>query len=248
VIDIRVGGDFKSITEAAVELGKIRDRDIPYVSVLSLNNLAFDAKESIDKEIAAKLNIKKRPLISSVRINKASKSKPYAKIFVDEWSWHHKVLLPHYFGGDRERKGLEKSMIYFGYMSRNEILTPPPGVTIKPLTYVKMISQLKLVYKSGYSANETKKSKFRNMSKKGERYFVIPSYKKSHLHPGIYARMSDSNYPVCMLRISKTPNYKKILTSFEDTAQKVHDRRKNIHLSEAIEKVFNSNTLKGWIK
>ncbi|MDM5272093.1 hypothetical protein PGH07_07865 [Sulfurovum sp. zt1-1] len=248
MVKINVGGNFNSIKDVVKDLDGIRDRDIPYIAITAANNLAFDTKESIDQEITYRLNISKKKLLSPVRITKATKSNLFVKIFIDEWSWQHKVLKHHFFGGDRDRKGLEKAMMEFGHMSRNEILTPSPGVTIKPSTYVKIISQLKLVYKSGYSANETKRSRFRNRSRQNERYFVIPTYKRSHLHPGIYARMPDHDKPICILRISKQPKYKKRLTSFEDTVNKVQSRRSDIHLGEAIDRVMKQNKRMGWIE
>ncbi len=238
--------EVKSIKELIKDIDGLRDRDIPYIAMLSLNNLAFDTKKSIDQEIGGKLNIRKKKLTTSVRVKKATKSSLTATVYIDEWSWQHKTLKHHFFGGDRDRKGVEKALIQLGYMSRNEILTPSPGVSIRPSNYVKMISQLKLTYKSGYASNETKKSRFKKRRKEKERYFLISSYTRSHLHPGIYVRMPDYKKPICLLRIVKAPNYKKRLTNFEDTVNKVHDRRKDIHLGDAMKKVLLQNKSKGW--
>lgn len=240
-------GELTTIKELIRDIEELRDRDIPYIAMLSANNLAFDTKNSIDKEIGGKLHITKRKLTSSVRIKKATKASPYISIDIDERSWQHRTLAHHFFGGDRDRKGIEKALIRFGYMPKDKILTPSPGVTIKPSTYVKIIAQLKLRYKAGYEANESKKTKARSISKKKERYFLVDDYGRSHLKPGVYVRMTDHDKPICILRIAKAPNYKKRLTDFEETVNKVYERRKNIHLGDAMKKVLLDNKSKGWI-
>lgn len=241
--------EVKSIKELIKDINGLRDRDIPYIAMLSLNNLAFDTKSSIDQEIGGKLNIRKKKLTTSVRVKKATKSNPIATVFIDEWSWQHKTLKHHFFGGDRDRKGLEKALIANGHMSNNEILTPPPGVSIKPWVYTKVIAQLRVTYKAGYVANESKKSRFRKRLRTRERYFIINSYTRSHLHPGIYVRMpdaADKRKPICILRIVKAPKYDKRLTKFEETVDKVHDRRHDMHLGEAMDYVLKKNKDMGW--
>ena len=238
--------EVKSIKQLVNDLDGLRERDIPYIARIALNDLAFNTKEMIDKDIAKSLHINKKKLTTSVRVKKATKSNPYAKVYIDEWAWQHKTLKHHFFGGDRDRKGLEKSLIAHGHMTKNEILTPPPGVTIRPSTYVKIIAQLKVVYKSGYSANETKKSRFRASSRRSERYFVIPSWSRSHLHPGIYARMPDANKPISILRIVKRPNYKKRLKSFESQVNYLQEKNMQRFINRAVDKVLMQNRSKGW--
>ena len=239
--------EVKSIKELIKDIDGLRTRDIPYIAMIATNNIAFDTKQTIDKEIGGKLNIRKKRLTTSVRVKKASKSNPYAKVFIDENSWQHDTLKHHFFGGDRDRKGLEKSLMRFGFMSSDEILTPPPGVTIRPSTYVKMISQLKLVYKSGYAANETKKSRFRNKTKRKERYFVIGTYERSHLHPGIYVRMPDHDKPINIMRIAKKPNYKDRLKDFDETVEEIFDKKSEMHLGKAMDYVLKKNKDMGWV-
>ena len=172
---------------------------------------------------------------NALRIKKATKANPIAEMYVDEWSWGYYALKSHYFGGDRHRKGMEKAMIALGYMHRNEILTPSPGVRINPSTYVQMMSQLKLNYKAGYSANETVASrKKKRTTKTVLRFFIITGKSKSPLAPGIYARMPDHDSPVCMLRISEKPTYKKRL-DMEKTVSKVFKENGQRYLTEALD-------------
>ncbi len=237
--------EVRSIRELVKDIDGLRDRDIPYIAVTYLNNLSFDTKKEIDKEIESKLHIKKKRLTTSVRVKKAYKRNPVSKIFIDESSWQHKTLKHHFFGGDRDRKGLEKALIYNGFMSSDEILTPPPGVNIRPSTYVKMIAQLRVTYKSGYSGNETKRSKKRKRKTK-ERYFVIGTYERSHLHAGVYARMPDHDRPISILRIVKRPKYKKRLDNFEETVHKLQDTKSSKHLQDAMDWVLKKNKDMGW--
>jgi len=231
---------------ALANISGIRERDIPYILMLSVNNTAFDAMNSFREQVSGKLKVSKKSVISSWRVKKATKSNPVAEVYVDEWSWQHKVLAHHHYGGDRHRKGFEKALIHTGAMRRDEILTPATGVKLRPSAYVRMMSQLKLNYKAGYMANETSRSRKRKRKVK-ERYILIPStsYMGTGIKPGIYARMAGVEHPIAILRISKKPNYKKIF-DLEDTVTKVYERRANKHLSKAIDRVLYLNAKRGW--
>jgi len=208
-------------------------KQLPYMQMLTANNIAFDALDSVKAEIRGKLNIKKQAVPSSFRIKKATKARPYAELFVDEFSWQYRALIHHFKGGNRERKGLEKAMIHQGFMYKHEILTPPPGVTIRPQVYVQIMSQIKLNFKAGYNANETKQSRKRKgANKTNARFFVITGKSKSPLAPGIYARMPGHDKPVCLLRIAEKPEYKKQF-DLNDVLVKVITRRGNDHFSKA---------------
>ena len=241
-----------SISGLVKNIKELRDRDIPYLMKINVDILAHDVKDQVEDSEFKKLDIKKRQLLSPFRVKRATKTNLTSTAFIyrggsSKTDWRYRVLKHHFFGGDRDRKGLEKALIRFGHMSDNEILTPPPGVSIKPSTYIKIISQLKVVYKSGYSANETKKSRFRNKSKKKERYFIVGTYVRSHLHPGIYARIPGHDKPISILRIVKTPKYDKKIKSLEDVSVKEHDSKRNKRLGSAIGRAIAQNRLKGWI-
>ena len=200
-----------NIEQIIQELGDFEKKQLPYALRLTSNNLAFEVMNAMKKEFASELHISKKGVISSVRVKKATKSKPFAEVYIDEFSWQHKVLKHHFYGGDRDRKGLEKALIYWGYMYKWEILTPSPGVKIKPSTYVQILSQLKLDYKAGYNSNETTRSRLRKIADKKSRarYFLITGKSKSPLAPGIYATMPGHDKPISILRIAEKPTYKK---------------------------------------
>jgi len=227
---IKIESNFKDVLKG---LNYFEKKQLPYIHMLTTNNLAFDFLDTMKLEIDGKLNIHKKQIPSSTRVKKATKSKPYAEIYVDEWSWQHKVLEHHFKGGDRERRGMEKALKRLGYISGNEILTPSPGVKIKSITYVQMMSQLKLDYKAGYNSNETTKSRLKNRaSKTNLRFFMITSKTKSHLAPGVYARSPLMDNPIIMLRISSKPNYKKQF-DMAKTLEIVYQRRGFEHFNNA---------------
>lgn len=234
------------INEAIKQLELLEKRDVPYIKMLTVNNIAFDAMNSMKKEIRGNLNINKKSVPNSFRIRKATKSKPYAELFVDEFSWQYKVLAHHFSGGDRERRGMEKSLIRSGHMYKHEILTPSPGVKIRAYVYVQMMSQLRLNDKAGYNANETKSSRAKGSAKKtSARFFVVTGKSKSPMAPGIYARMPGHDKPICMLRISEKPHYKKRF-DLEATTSKVIARRYSKHLKDAMERASSIRKLQGW--
>jgi len=235
---MRIESNIKEIIKGFSDIEK---KQIPYIMMLTANNIAFEFRDTMSKEIGGKLNIHKKTIPNSLRIKKATKSKPYAEVFVDEWSWQHKVLQHHFTGGDRERKGLEKALIYWGMMYRNEILTPPPGVRIRPSVYVQILSQLKLDYKAGYNSNETTRSRLRKTaSKKSKaRYFIITGKSISPLAPGIYARMPGHNAPISILRIAEKPTYKKKF-DLKKTLEIVYGRRGEKHFASAFERAMST--------
>jgi hypothetical protein len=221
-----------NIKEFIQSLNDVQKKQLPYATMLATNNIAFDYLDKQKKEVQGGLNWK-RKAPNTVRIKKATKSRPYAEIYVDESHWGYFALKQHFVGGDRHRKGMEKAMVALGYMYKHEILTPSPGVRIRPSTYVQMISQLKLTYKSGYDANETTRSRKRkSKTKTSLRFFIITGKSKSPLAPGIYARMSGTDKLVCMLRISEKPTYKKRF-DMKKTLIKVYNRRGQEHFNKA---------------
>ena len=225
-----------NINQIIKEMGDFEKKQLPYALRVTSNDLAFEVMNEMKREFATELHVGKKGVISSVRVRKATKSKPYAEVYIDEFSWQHKVLQHHFYGGDRDRKGLEKALIYWGYMYKWEILTPPPGVKIRPSTYVQILSQLKLDYKAGYNSNETKRSRLRKTADKKSRarYFLITGKSKSPLAPGIYARMPGHGSPISILRIAEKPTYKKKF-DFNKTANEVYLKKSDELFKRALE-------------
>lgn len=229
-----------NISDVIKGLTEFENKQVPYIQMLTANNMAFDALGRVKQIISRDLSIKKKSVPNSFRIKKATKQKPYAELYVDEFTWQFKVLAHHFYGGNRERKGLEKALIYQGLMYKWEILTPSPGVKIRASVYVQILSQLKLDYKAGYNSNETKQSKKRkSKSKTTARFFVITGKAKSPLAPGIYARMPSHDKPVCMLRIAEKPSYKKQF-DLKSILEDVYNERGYSHFDAAYKRAMST--------
>ncbi|MFY4859085.1 hypothetical protein ACOTVM_00870 [Aliarcobacter butzleri] len=225
--------DQRDIEKLVNKFSDLEKKQMPFAAMVATNRLAYTTMISHKDEIKGMFNWKSK-VPNVLRYKKATYTNPIAEIYVDEWNWGYYALKSHYFGGDRHRKGLEKAMIALGYMYKNEILTPSPGVRINPSTYVQMMSQLKLNYKAGYSANETKSSRNKKSNSKTPlRFFIITGKSKSSIAPGIYARMPEYDKPICMLRISEKPMYKKRL-DMERTVNKIFKENGQRYLTEAL--------------
>ena len=211
--------EIKGLDNFQKSLGKL-SKQMDYALMLTLNDLVFDGMNSMKKEIRGKLNLKNKQTVNAFQIKKATKTNLVATLSVDDWKWQADVLKPHFYGGDRKRKGMEKAMSYAGVMSKSNILTPSPRTKIQSSTYVQMMSYLRLNYKAGYDANRNDKSR---RKKKNTKFFIATKSSKRtrHLHPGIYARMNggdiykdvnkslDETTIVSMLRVAKKPYYRK---------------------------------------
>ena len=235
-----------NVKQVLKELGAF-ERDIPFILKETANDIAFEAIRKIKAEVQGKLNITKKQIPNAWRVRKATKARSYAKLYVDDWSWQKRVLEHHYYGGDRARKGIEKAMIHLGLIDKDEILTPPPGVKVRPSTYAQIMSQLKLFSKAGFVANETKRSRARKkrQGKDKVRYFFVRKGNRQGLHPGVYARMEGINHPVCILRVASKPHYRKRLDAVT-IINKVIERRMRTTLAQNVEKAWAFRRAKGW--
>lgn len=229
--------DTKGLKHLEEELKQIRDKDIPYVAMTTINNLGFDTMDSMKDEISHVLNIKKRRVLNAFKVTKATKKKLIAKVFVKEDSWQHDVLSHHFSGGDRKRKGLEFLMAYWGLISKNEILIPI--IKLSSGQYNKIIADLKISRELGYMANKTKRSKRRNRGK--HTYFFLP--RERSFKPGIYKRKGKQVSLV--MYIASQPNYVKSF-DFESTLHEVAEDRTELHFKNSIQRAIGLNKKNGW--
>lgn len=198
-------------------------KQLPYITMLALNNTAFEAQKDLKNIVKATLKLSNQKMPNAFRVKKSTKETLESRVFVDEHSWQYEALEPHFEGGDRERKGTEKALQYAGIMGKDKILTPSGGIKIKPSTYVRIMSYLKLNYKSGYTANLSQKSAKRKR-KDNTQYFIATKRdnRTRHLSEGIYARLGDS--PQSLLTISDKPKYNKRIDIDEVVQQTINDK------------------------
>ena len=212
-ITSNIGDVIKGFTE-------FEKKQLPYIQVLTANNIAFDVMEVARKEVRGKFRGKS--LESAILLNKAKKRDiPYAEIFVSNafrgigrtkyktptWKAHALTVLEH--GGKRPTKSMERAMVKAGLMRTSEILIEDGLVA--PWVYVQIMSVLHLNWQAGFNANQSKASKKRketalkNAGKANNKFFVVTSNhiavarnlgkvvkRRSMLAPGIYTKMSDN--------------------------------------------------------
>ena len=192
----------KGLDNFKKSLGKLSTQ-MDYALTLTVNDLAFDIQKQMKHEINDSLDVKVRSVSDAFKIKKASKKNIEAQVHVSKDEGRSNVLVHHTAGGTRTLKGLERLLRYAGFLHSKEIMTPPPGVRIRPGTYTKMISELRIQNKEGFNSHRAKKS--RGKLKKS-RYFLAQRgvAKTRHLHEGIYVSQEGSA-PISILRKSKAP-------------------------------------------
>lgn len=114
------------ISELINKFDNIEKEQTPYAEILATNDLAFSIKNRQNIETLANLAFK-RKLPNAIKIIKATKSNPFAEIYMDKSNWGYFSLKQHYLGGDRHNKGLEKFLKSKNLLKENEILIQTPG-------------------------------------------------------------------------------------------------------------------------
>lgn len=239
---------------------------IPDISVSMANNLAFDSMDMARKVVRTKF--KGKDLSKAIRVKKATKSKPYAEVYVTDYiRWKENALATLERGGDRSRKSMELAMKKAGLIRGTEILIVDGKV--QPWVYVQLMSVLQLNWKAGHTANQTKGSKKRKdaalkrAEKAESKFFVVTTKKmavsrhlgkvvakRTGLAPGIYARMSDnadSQQVFRLFKIARKPNYMK-RWDLEDVVRKVYEKKSkklfDLAYQHAVKKAFSKSVLK----
>lgn len=244
IIESNIGDIIKGLTE-------FEKKQLPYIMMLTANDIAFDVLESSRKDVR---NIfKGKDLSRAIRVKKATKSKLYAEVYVDDYvRWKENALTTLGLSGDRSRKSMERAMVKAGLMRGTEILVADGKIA--PWVNVKIMSVLQLNWKAGYSANQSKASKKRKdaalkkANQSESQFFVVTSShiaisrnlgkvisKRSGLAPGIYTRQSDNVNKQGVFRlfkIARKSNYEQ-QWNLEEILQKVYNRRGYKHFSKA---------------
>lgn len=188
----------------------LEQKQMPYAMVLATNNIAFKSMEEQKKETLGDLVWKKRMLPSAIKVTKATKSNPFAELFIDKKSWTFYALQQHYTGGDRHTKGLEKFMKAKGFMLKNENLIPVAN--IRTSISIKIIEEFQSKPKS---------------------FFIVTS-SMDRKKAGIYTRVNGYDKAVLLFSIRANIKYKKRF-DLETTVRKVHSTYGKNFIKEAID-------------
>jgi len=190
-------------------------KQVDYAMKLTLNDLAFDAQNSLGKEIKHGLEAKE---ITSraFSVDKAKKSNLVATIRLKD-DWREDVIPQHFKGGPGAVIKFEKEMISRGYMGRGNSAVP-----------------IKKIGKTRYNniLNATRRG-IRSHSK----YFVIGTKDKSHLRPGVWQKNKRS--PKLLIPFRQEAQYKKRFDMYE-TVEKVVNRRAQSYFYKNMTKALRS--------
>ena len=198
--------EIKGLDNFKKSLGRISGQ-MDYALMLTVNDLAFAIQKQMKAEINDSLDVKVKRLSNAFVVKKANKSNLSSTVYVKKEDWRYNVLVHHTVGGTRTLKGLERLLRHAGFLHGDEIMTPPPGVRIKPGTYTKMISDLRIQNKEGFDSHRADNSKGKL---KKSRYFLAQKgvAKTQHLFEGIYVSQ-DGSEPISILRKAKAPKYER---------------------------------------
>lgn len=155
-------------------------RQIPYAMSVALNNVAFRVRAEEYSAMAKVFDRPTRLTLNSVLVNKATKRKGNAQIFIrDEASKGtapEKYLAPAVFGKARNDKRFERALRYAGLLPSGMYVVPGEGArlnkhgNITAGTYSKILSQVKASSDPMQNATNSSRSRAKRGGTSG--YFV----------------------------------------------------------------------------
>ena len=228
----------------------------------ALNDAAFEARATIQKEMDTSFDKVTPYLRKSIYVTPATEGKLVAVIEprymggkgVDPQN----ILRASIFGGSRKFKRSEVALKAAGLLPNGYVTVPGDACpldafgNIKGSFLVRLISYFQAFGEQGYRANSTTKTraKLRNQrgvngfkSTLGVRYFVaygrLRSGKTGHLHPGIWSASGTHDVKVePILMFVKQPSYRKRLDFFDKPLKAAIDKfnpRFRYHMRTIIE-------------
>lgn len=130
MLKINVSTDFREVDKL---LGDLR-RQVPFIASKALNDTAFSVRARIARELAARLDKPTRWTLGLPRVNKATKQKLQAEVFVNDKPIGGvapiDLLAQQFTGGQRRAKRFELLLRQAGYLAGNEVTVPGRGMII----------------------------------------------------------------------------------------------------------------------
>jgi len=243
---MRIESNIKDVIDGFTDFER---EQIPYIQMLTANNIAFDVLDSARKDVRNRFSGK--DLSRAIRVKKATKARLYAEVYINNnIRWRENALTALGFGGDRSRKSMEKAMMKAGLMRRTEILVRDGKVASWVDTQIMLMltSSWKVLFDFNKKSRKARKNSIKKSEKSKSNFFIVTSShmamsrvngkvikKRTALAPGIYTRFDDVHSDRGISRvykISSKPTYKKDWDLVNIT-QKVYDRRGYKHFSKA---------------
>lgn len=177
---------------------------LPFAVMQAVNATAFGVRESWQR-MAARVFDRPTPMtINAVLYAKATRQRLFATVFIRDEAIKGtppaKYLLPQVQGGERRPKGMERLLQSAGVMPQGMFAVPGNGAqldaygNVKPGQVRQILSQLQSGMETGYTSNESEKSRGRRLKREAKRgggghYFPIKQ-RRGALQPGLYERVT----------------------------------------------------------
>ncbi len=176
---------------------------VPYAASRALNDVAFEAKTSMEADIRSKLKTRTKMVSQAFAVDKSDKADLTATVRTKD-DWHIDVIPQHYRGGTGADIGFERAMISRGVMSASSSAVP-----------------IKKISKAGY-----KKLLIATRRGSGSKSFIVPQgstdARSQGMTPGVYTRLKTKAKPVVLF--TREAKYRKRLDMMTIT-RKVVSRR-----------------------
>lgn len=155
----------------------VLEKDAPFAVARALTWTAQDVREAEQRHIAEVINNPTTYTLRSLFLERATKSKLKARVWLkgDPYSQHY--MLPLIEGGERKMKRFERRLQMTGYMRADERAVPGQGIALDAYGNIsrglinKILSQLRTAVVSGDYSNASS-SKRSRAKRAGVQYFA----------------------------------------------------------------------------
>lgn len=191
--------DIRGINEVQRVLSNLAEKQIPYATMLALNETAFATREAIQREIKSVFDRPTPWLVNQVTVRKATKQDLIAIVGTLEGiknqygenagfsrtssGVYERILAPHIVGGKREQKRSEQRLQRAGILPAGWIMVPGSGMPLdaygnpKTSELLMVLSWLNAMNWSSQGASQNRAEKVRKRKnkaeKRGDEYFAI---------------------------------------------------------------------------
>jgi hypothetical protein len=237
-------------------LAYLREEDAPIVTAYALTKTAQEIKAEEIRTMASVFDRPTKFTLNALYVKPATKRDLAAEVYFKDGfnsvpAWRY--LGPQVEGGARVHKAHEKRLIRAGLMKDDEFAVPGKGISLDGFgnipgsTIERILSQLGAAEQfSGYSANQTKRSRARAKARKIGLYFVLrpgaPGIANRNVAPGIYYRAGLRDLVPVILFV-KPPKYQKRFPFYE-TASMVFDAKFLLHARDGWDRFVGSKLKK----
>lgn len=175
--------DIRGMAEVQAMLRNLASEQIPYATMLTLNNVAFGVRTESQKLLESAFD-RPTPLIKgATRVAKATKENLTSRTYLDDP--RSTILITHELGGHRGLQTLERFLRAKGWLPSGYRAVPMPNMPLDAYGNPRRteINKIMEALASGMTGSRTTRTT----------YFLIPLGVGSRLHPGIYLKSYGSS-------------------------------------------------------